>query len=117
MDEHHETGAVSCLRPLQHFSIARGIAEGCVGTLANEEIDADGLSGAVIDEERFGLAHECGFAIDLFIGGNDTGANDLFGWYSIGLLGIDADELLSAAGDDVGAIAVGSKVLHDLKHG
>ena len=43
-------------------------------------------------------------------------ADDLLRRDAVDLLGIYAHEILAAAGDDVGLVAVGAQILHDLEH-
>src|SRR5271156_2729799 len=62
MHQHHQSSAVTRLRPFQHLLIAGGIAEGRVGPLADEHVDADGFSRAIVNEERFWFTHQYGFA-------------------------------------------------------
>jgi len=50
---HLEPRSIACLSPLQHLGVACGVSEGGVRPLADEEIDPDCLTGAIIDEEQY----------------------------------------------------------------
>ncbi len=65
--EHYQPRPFTCLRPLEHFSIATGIAKGCIWTLADEQIDANSLAGPIIDQKWFRLAHQLRFAVRDFV--------------------------------------------------
>ena len=54
-------------------------------------------------------------SFDLVLGA-DARADHLLGRDAVDVLGVDPDELLAAAGDDVGAEAVGAQVVHHLEH-
>ena len=54
--QHHQPCTITCLGPLQHLLIPERVAKRRVGALADKEVDPDGLSGIVVDEEHFRLA-------------------------------------------------------------
>ena len=50
VDDGHEAGAAARGRVLQHLQVAIGVAEGEDRAAADEAVDADWLSGPVVDE-------------------------------------------------------------------
>ena len=67
-----EARAVAGGGPFQHLAVAVGVAEGDLRPLADEEVDADRLAGAVVDEEGLGLAHQHRLAVDRLVLGDDA---------------------------------------------
>src|SRR5689334_21785947 len=99
MHQHHESGTITSLRPFQHLGIARlqigssGVAEGSLRSLADEEIDPDGLAGAIVNEKRLWLPHEHRLVAFILVCGQDAGTHDLFRRNAIYLLAVDAHKL------------------------
>ena len=78
---------------------------------------SSGFPGKIVVQQQLRGPHQDALAF-LVIGvlRLKRGADDLFRRDAIDLLGIDADEVLSAAGNDVGLVAVGAQILHRLQH-
>src|SRR3954447_17414586 len=107
----HETRTPPRLRPLQHLKIAVGVAEGEDWTAADEAVDADWFTGAVVDELDLGLFYQLGFAIcpDLEFG-NTRRAHHLLRRYAIDLLRPWPHEFDAAARHDEGLEPIGAQV-------
>jgi hypothetical protein len=80
-------------------------------------VDALGLSGVVVVEQKLGLLGD--HPLSLFVIAilrPERRADHLLGRDAVDLFGIDAHEVLAAAGDNTGLVAIGPKILQYLLH-
>ena len=78
-------------------------------------MDALGLAGLVVVEQELGLPDENRLAVrSRFETEPEHGSDHLLGRNAIDPLGIGADEILAAAGHDIGAVAVGAQIFEQL---
>jgi hypothetical protein len=54
-------------RPFQHLTVAAGVSESDAGTLADEEVDADSLARAIVDEESLRFPFKDGSTVLLLV--------------------------------------------------
>ena len=80
-------------------------------------MDAFRLAGIVIVEQQLRLLVRIGFAILVIaVLVPPAGADDLLRRDAINPLGIDTHEVLAAAGDNEGLVAVGAQIAQDFQH-
>ena len=80
-------------------------------------MDAFGLSGTVVHEQQARLLHQNGNpALGVAVFHLAGCADDLLRRDAIDLFGIDPHEILAAARDDVGPVAIGAQMLHGFEH-
>ncbi len=80
-------------------------------------MDALGLAGVVVVEQQLGLLGQERLAVLVVAVLRAASAADhLLGRNAVDLFGVDAHEVLAAAGDDVGLVAVGAQILQHLVH-
>src|SRR5271155_3041398 len=108
--------SVACLGPLQHLLIAGRIAERGVRPLADEQVDPDGLTRVVVDEEHLRLSQQYRLAMAVLVLGQDTRPHHLLRRDIVDTLTVNAHELLTATSDYVSLEAIGAQVIHDLQH-
>ena len=115
--QHHQPRAVAGAGIFQHLAVAVGVAERRVRAPADHQMNALGLAGLVVVEEQLRLLGQERLAVLVVAEFRSAhGADHLLGRDAIDPLRIDADEILAAAGDDVGLVAVVAQVLQHFEH-
>jgi hypothetical protein len=114
--QHRKPGAIAGTRVLEHLAVTGGVAESCVGPATDHEVNALGLACVVVVQQQLGL----------------------LGQERLAVLGVPyfvprayplparagcrrwppstPHEVLPAAGDDVGLVAVRAQVLQHFLH-
>src|SRR5271165_4411548 len=115
-DQHREPRALPGLSVFQHLLVTGRVAERG-RPAADYEVDALRLAGVVVVEQELGLLGQERLAV-LFVAilRAPGGANHLLGRDPVHPLGVDAHEVLAAAGDDVGLEPVVTQILQDFLH-
>jgi len=116
MHQHLQPSAAARAGPFQHRAITIRIAKRSVRTLADEAVDPDYLSDAIVDESYLRQAHQYRLAVFHFILRLVERSHNLLWWNAIHALRIDTHKRLPTASDDVGSESVGTQILHDLEH-
>src|SRR4030095_11504913 len=115
-DQPHESGTVAG-GPLQHLLVAVGVAEREDRPAPDEAMDADRLSGLVVDMNHLRQLHEDGLPVAHLEFRLPDAADDLLRWDAVHLLGEDPHEVDPAARDNESLEAVGPQVQQQLQHG
>ena len=86
-----------------------------MGPTADHEMDALGFAGLVVVEEELGFPFEDGLAVSPRLKAEpEHGSDHLLDGNPVDRLGVGAHEILAAAGDDIGAVAVGAQIFEQL---
>ena len=116
MDEHAQAQSVAGRDPLQHLEVAIRVAESGYGADTDVLMNADRLSGLVVDEVEFRQPQQDGLAVDDLVFDLDLRADDLLWRDAVDLSDPGAHEFYAAAGDDVGLEVVIPQILEKLEH-
>ena len=108
-DEHFEPRAIARCGVFEHLTVAGGVAKRRMGPPADHQVNALGLTRVVVILEKLRVFGQDRLTVLVIaIRRADSGADNLLGRNTVDALGVDAHEVLAAAGDDVGLEAIGT---------
>src|SRR6266511_652989 len=103
--------------PLQHLPVAGRVAERRVGPATDHEVNPFRLAGVVVVQDELRLLGQERLAVlAVAVFRSTRCADHLLGRDAVDLVGIDAHEVLTAAGHDVGLVGVVAQVTQHFEH-
>lgn len=83
---------------------------------AQEQINVLRLARKIVVQQKLRLSHQDALLIFVFVFGRERRTDNLFRRDAVNLLWVGSDEVLPAAGHNIGFVAVVVQIARDLQH-
>jgi hypothetical protein len=116
-DKVHQTCPAARLRVFKHLPVPGRVAESRARPPASEKVDVLRLSRKIVVKQELRFPNQYSLVtIVLSVLGLKSRADDVFRRNAVRVLRIRADEALPASSDNVGLVAIGAEIVHDVQH-